>query len=191
MVCGGRGSGSLSPSPSHSQAARSTVTRVQQGGDLGEHKSFSGRTGNGGSLTSPGRPASSTPVLPAPSQVPPSLSHSAAQATTFSSGVPAIALSTGPHFSHHPTSFPPGLASSLPQLNCRSPEELFRRSSPPPEWAPIIQGVSFRESMTMRTCPASLLTGFSWEGQEGRDLPLSSPLVSSGSRDLLTSEWGL
>ena len=43
----------------------------------------------------------------------------------------------------------------------------------------------------MRTRPASLLTGFSWEGREGRDLPLSSPLVSSGSGDLLTSEWGL
>ena len=114
MICGGRGPGSLSPSPSHSQAARSTVTHVQQSGDLGEHKSFSGRIGNGWSLTSPGRPASSTPVLPAPSQVPPSLSHSAAPTTTFSSRVPAIALSIGPHFSHHPTSFPPGLASSSP-----------------------------------------------------------------------------
>lgn len=64
------GPGSLSPSHLHSTAARSTVTHIQQGG---EHKSFSGRIGNGGSLTSPERPASSTPVLPAPSQVPPSL----------------------------------------------------------------------------------------------------------------------
>ena len=64
---------------------------------------------------------------------------------------PAVALSIGPHFSHHPTSFPPGLASSLPQLNCRSAlrRELFRRSSPPPERSPIIQGVSFRDFMTM------------------------------------------
>lgn len=52
---------------------RIQVYCVQQGGDTGEHKSFSGRIGNGGSLTSPERPASSTPVLPAQSQVPPSL----------------------------------------------------------------------------------------------------------------------
>lgn len=86
--------------------------------------------------------------LPHPKSHHPS-SHSSTQATTFSSGVPAVVLSIGPHFSYHPTSFPPGLASSLPQLNCRSPEGAFPAKFPSPRSSSIIQGVSFREFMTM------------------------------------------
>ena len=120
----------LSPSPLHLTTARSTV--FSRAGTRESTKVS--QEGLGMAEASPLQSTQHPPhlsCLPHPKSYHPS-SHSSAQATTFSSGVPAVALSIGPHFSHHPTSFPPGLASSLPQLNCRSPKGAFQAKFPSP-----------------------------------------------------------